>query len=475
MSFFTPTNLRAIAGGRWLKLAVAPASLSGLGIDTRRVLAGKAFLAIRGEQHDGHDFLDQAVSGGAGLLIVERDIETGRYPAHVSVMRVDTGLRTLTRLARAYRRMLMGTKVIGITGSAGKTTTKRMIDAVLSTRLTGTSAPRSFNNAVGVPLTILSARPGDKYLIVEIGTNAPGEIAHLSEIAWPDIAVITMIGRSHLQGFGSVEAVAEEKAALLHSLRDGAVVIAHADSPLLRPYLRRLPKRVLFGASPDADLRLTNRGGAGERWWLEINGRQRFGLGLPGRHNAVNALAAIAVGRRFGLSDDEVARALEQVRPEAMRMTRQMIGGVDVHNDAYNANPDSTIAALETFAELTPSAQRRIVLLGDMLELGDQGETLHREIGQRLRDLDGRAAIDRAILIGPLARFIADELALGWPESRFTHHRSVSALLRARGLDDLGAGDALLIKGSRGMALEAVIAALEKRSLHHANGGLSPT
>ncbi len=403
------------------------------------------------------------MKAGAALLIVERKIDTNDLPDHVSVMLVDDAVRALGKLAKAYRRTLTGTKVIGITGTAGKTTTKRLIDAVLSEAMNGSAAPKSFNNHIGVPLTILGADPHDKYLIVEIGSNAPGEIAALAAITEPDIAVITMIGRGHLEKLGSIEDVAQEKAALFQALREGGLVIAHADSLSLRPFIKPLPKCITFGEAPEADLRLTDRGRDGAAWWFEMNGRMRFTTGLPGRHNAINALAAIAVARRFSLADDVIGRGLARVAPEAMRLEPQSVGGIDLYNDAYNANPESVIAALETFAELTAEAGRRFIVLGDMLELGDEAIELHREIGRFVAELDERCRIDRVFTVGELAGEIAEVLGQTWSADRLLSVESVEALTAHGALQGLRRGDAVLIKGSRGMALERLIDELEVR------------
>lgn len=441
--------------------------MTGIGIDSRENLSGKSFIAIKGQTHDGHDHLQSAARAGAALLIVERqdkaDESSISLPPHVGVLHVEDTRRALAKLALAYRRTLRGLKVIAVTGSSGKTTTKRFIDAVLSTQLQGTASPKSFNNDIGLPLTILQAQPSDKFLLVEIGMNAPGEISQLAAIAEPDLAVITSIGRAHLQGLGSIEAIAQEKASILRHRTAHGVAIINADVPLLRPYLKQVKQSVLFGEAKDAELRLTRREACDGGQWFEINNRQRFELLLPGKHNALNALAAVAVARRLGLDDESIAKGLKSVEPDAMRMALAVHGEVAVYNDAYNANPDSMIAALATFAEITPHAKRRILVLGDMLELGDASPGLHREIGRRVLEIDRQTRIDSVVFIGEQSGFAAAEVAREWTGDRVNVIGALDEGAAKYVAGMFRAGDVALIKASRGMGLERVVQAIEQR------------
>ena len=460
MTFFYAKNLRRTSKGRWVRPIIAPLDVDGVGIDSRVDLAGKAFVAIHGEHHDGHDYLVEATRAGAQLLIVDREPSQETLPPDTAVLLVDDTRTALARLASAYRRTLIDTTVIAITGSTGKTTTKHLIDSVLSTTLRGTAAPKSFNNDIGLPLTILNAHVDDAYLIVEIGANQLGEVNALAAIARPDIAVITTIGRAHLEGFGSVENVAKEKASLLDHLQSNGLGILNADAPQLRNYRGQSPSIVWFGQAQDADLRLTDRGACEETWWFEVNGEDRFGLGLPGAHNAVNALAAVAVGRRLGLSNQQIDQGLAHCEPIAMRMTCHKLGDMTIYNDAYNANPDSMIAALDTFAELTIDADRRVVILGDMLELGAQAEALHAEIGRYVIDLDRRLPIAHAVLIGPLSCAAARVLTPAWGADRVTHMDELNDQTAAFAAQKVHPGDRVLLKGSRSMGLERMLDAL---------------
>ncbi|MHC4218964.1 MAG: UDP-N-acetylmuramoyl-tripeptide--D-alanyl-D-alanine ligase [Planctomycetota bacterium] len=463
MSFWTPDNLCHQSGGRWLQAPARNGLLGGVGIDTRQDLAGRVFVAIRGETHDGHDYLKQAADAGAALLIVEKRPGRRTLRRNVGVIQVDDTRRALRHLAAAYRQRLSGTTVIAVTGSVGKTTVKMLIDRVLSTTLRGSAAPKSFNNDIGVPLTILAAAPQDEYVVVEIGANAPGEIGRLSNIARPNIGVITMAGRAHLQGFATAETVVDEKAQLLRHLESHRIrrlAVVNADVPRLRTHCHVTETVMLFGEADDADLRLTGWGAENGSWWFEVNGEQRFRLGLPGRHNAVNALAAVAVARRLWVDDGCIDEALAGCRPVDMRMTCDRINGVTIYNDAYNANPESVIAALATFAQLAADAPRRIIVLGDMAELGDASDQLHEEIGRHVVELDRRLPIDRVVLVGPLSARTAAAIEQAWGRNRLIRLPAMDAPGGAAVARLLEPNDAVLLKGSRVIGLERLIQAI---------------
>lgn len=498
MSLFTCENIARVTAGRWLHRPDGDGmthALDGVGIDTRSDLMNRAFLAIRGEQHDGHAFLDEAIKGGARLLLVENEPQRQTSRPSVGILQVEDTRRALAQLARAYRRTFTITKIIAVTGSAGKTTTKRLLHAVLSQSMPGSAAPHSFNNEIGVPLTLLAASTRDRFVIVEVGTNAPGEIHDLGGIAEPDMVVITNIGRSHLEKLGSVEGVAKEKVALLSHLREHGVAILNADAPLLRPYVGLASSSLLFGESDDGDFRLTGYGAVGgrlsavgnaresgkpaqqgmcDRWWFEVNGRATFSLRLPGKHNALNALAVVAVARRLGLDDATIQRGFDAVEPDAMRAVWRRIGGFTVFNDAYNANPDSVAASLETFADLAADAPRRIVVLGDMLELGADGPALHEAVAKQLIALDVRARIDHICLIGTLTGVMAEPLRKAWGRDRVLHADALNDQTKQSILDRLQPDDAIMIKGSRGVALERLVDTLAATD-EHQSPNTSPT
>jgi UDP-N-acetylmuramoyl-tripeptide--D-alanyl-D-alanine ligase len=461
MSFWESESLRTVAGGTWLARPAPAATITGLSTDTRTLRPGQAFLALAGERFDGHRMLAEAAAKGSPLAIIDNpDALPSPAPPGLSILKVADTRRCLARLAAAYRRSLEGTKVIAVGGSNGKTTTVRLIEAVLSQGLKGTASHKSFNNDIGVPLTILAARPGDGYLICEVGTNSPGEVGRLAEIVQPDIAVITSIGREHLEQLGSIESVAREEAHLFESVRRGGAGIYSADSPELAEVIPSLPSKpatlIGFGRSEQATVRIVSATQTWDGVTFTLNDRATFRLGLLGTHNAVNAGAAVAVGRRLGLSDAQIAAGLAAAKGPEMRLERIEAAGVRILNDAYNANPDSMRAGLDTLAEVGAGASRRVAVLGDMLEMGDHSEPEHRQIGSLLAE---RRDLELIVLVGPAMRAAAEAITDGravWvPDLDEINAREVAALIRD--------GDLVFLKGSRRMRLERLIPAIRER------------
>ena len=460
MSFYFIDNMRAVTAGRWVRKIPEDYRILGLGIDSREDLFERMFVAIRGENFDGHDFLHEAAENGASVLVIDRAIPEEELPNDVGILQVRDSRDTLKRLARAYRQQLKLTKVIAVTGTAGKTTTKELVAAALSPSMRGRTAPKSFNNDIGVPLTILSADPSDQFLVVEIGTSGPGEIDELARIAEPDIAIITNVGHGHLAGLGTPEDVAREKMSILNHVRRTGMAVINADIPLLRSASSFFKNIVTFGESPEADIRVSDRGFDGTHWWFDLNGRQRYKIPLPGRHNALNAAAAVAVARRFGVNDVLVSRGLSETAAPPMRLTLEDVGSMRVYNDAYNANPESMIAALETFLELEYGAQRRVLILGDMLELGKAGPELHRHLADLIIEADRRSTIDRVVLIGELTTHTATVLRQRWDRKRVTKRVKLTPSAIEVVLKVLNPTDAVLVKGSRRIGLERIVNAL---------------
>ncbi len=449
-----PLGIREIrAAVRGVNLSELREDLAVVGVstDSRSARAGEIFFAIEGENFDGHRFLAQAADAGCVATVVRQG---ANLPPDVpamfgaGVIGVENTRAALGELAAFYRRQC-GAAVIAITGSNGKTTVKGMVHHILSRRLKGSASPKSFNNDIGVPLTLLGVNVGDDYVICEIGTNHPGEIASLTRIARPDVAVITSVAETHLEGLGSLEGVATEKAAILGDLERGGAGIVWADSPVLARALRAYDvKLIRFGQSADADLRLTGYEAAGGGCRFELNGRRWVSLALPGRHNALNALAAIAVAQRFGLDQDQAADALSDFAGAQMRLQRIRLGAVTVLNDAYNANPASVAAAAEVLGELP--ARRRVMIVGDMKELGPRGEQLHRDTGERI----ARAGVDLLIAVGTLGRYVAQGAAgQGLRAECFETVEAACAAAPALLTD----GDVILLKGSRAMAMERLL------------------
>lgn len=471
--FMTPEELRQAVNGSW---AVAPNSkipTLGIGTDTRSDLTNRIFFALCGDRHDAHDHLLDAVRAGARILVVEESkwkrIRLSGQPSAAVLMVADTR-KALQSAARSWRQSLGATRVVGITGSAGKTTTRRLIEGVLATKFQGSASPKSFNNDIGVPITLCGARRGDDYLLVEIGMNAPGEIESLAALARPDIAVITMVGRAHLAGVGSLDSIMREKFSLVSSLSSGGLAVVRGDSALLDAALEGAlstgVRVVRFGEGPMNHVRLrgrTVRAEGGQDLEIEVCGR-KFGvrLALDGAHNAMNALAAIAIGIDRGLTDEEIARGLLSVRASEMRFVRQQIGGLTIFNDAYNANPDAVLAALATFTEMVPTSQRRITVLGDMLELGEFGPEMHAEIGRAVGRGVGGSPPDVAIFIGALSAHSA-EACRNARTCTVVYVPDLSPASIVRVVSEFVGGDAILLKASRGCALEHLLASLQER------------
>ncbi len=457
MSFFEPDNLRDVTNGRWIQRLTQSVDLIGVGTDSRCNLSDRIFLALRGPNHDGHDFLRAAVDAGSAMLIVDRDVDITRLSNDVGVLRVHDTRQALIQLARSYRSTLKKTTIIAVTGSNGKTTTKNLIDTVLSSMLNGTASPRSYNNDIGVPLTVLSTQPQDQYLVVEIGTNAPGEIAQLAALVKPDIAVITAIGHAHLEGLETIEAIAQEKLSLLDYLQEGGLVVINAEAAESCHHEILTNSVIRYGFHDNADLRITDYSLCGRGAYFQVNNRQVFPLGLPGRHNALNALAAIAVAQEYDIDDQRIQNALAQAQPEQARMEIKQLNDVTIYDDSYNANPESVKAALSTFCELTTEASGRIIVLGDMLELGRSSEALHRVLVSELINLDHQYPLTHVILVGEQVRFIAEGLAELWPTNRYVHFSSISRQI-TRHINSLCQSNyAILLKGSRGMELEKLL------------------
>jgi len=423
---------------------LASETVTGVSTDTRSIRAGDLFFALRGANFDAHDFLAPAFEKGAVAAIVDRDVE-----APGLTIRVDDTLKALGSLAAAYR-MTLGARVVGVVGSNGKTTTKEMIAHVLGRDRRLVKAQGSFNNNVGVPVTIFQADERTESAVLEIGTNHPGEIAKLGEIARPDIAVLVSVGAEHLEGLGSLDGVADEETAIFDYLRSGGYAVVHDDPRILTRLHLSPEKFVTFGLTRSADLHPT---------WIDgmrfgVRGVE-FRLNLLGEWNIQNALAATAVAMLHGLPLDEIAARLADFRPPKMRMERLELAGVTIINDAYNSNPESASRAVREFSRF-PSLGRRVAVIGDMRELGPTSETYHRELGRQLAD----SPVDVVVAVGREVRALLAEL-----DGRKESHGFESVEAMKSSLESLiRAGDAVLLKGSRGVGLERVVKWMGERA-----------
>lgn len=453
----------AATGGELLRAGAAGGTrFSGVSIDSRRVEPGQAFVAIAGDRFDGHDFVAEAVSRGAALVVVDRSSKK-TLPPRAAVLRVDRTREALGQLARAWR-LEVAPRSVAITGSVGKTTTKELTRVVLA-RLGQTHWNRgNLNNDIGLPLTLLAMPESTRFLVAEMGMNAPGEIAYLTGLVEPEIGVVTCVAPVHLEGLGSLEAVADAKGELIRGLPGDGWAVVPGREPLLAPSLAGIPeaRRVRFGEQAGDEVRILGtrgRGAEGTRVRLSLRGEEiAFDLALVGAHNAKNAAAAAAVGMILGLAPADIADALASLPPEGLthRSSVRPLGQWRVLDDCYNANPLATRAALDTLVELA-SGGGAVAVLGDMLELGQDAERLHAEVGRHAAAL----GLDLLITVGELGAAIArGALAAGMPPERVRPVVDAGEAVReVRG--GAAPGSWVLVKASRGARLEQVIDLLD--------------
>ena len=454
---FTLEQAAWAAGAR---VHVAGGPFEGVFTDSRAPLAKGLFVALRGEKFDGSEFADQAAKGGAAGVLLPEDA-VAKAPAGVAVLTAaDTG-RALGSLAAAWRHQLPGVRVVCITGSTGKTSTKELVAEVLAAAGPTLKTEGNLNNEVGVPLTLFKLGPEHKYAAIECGMNHLGEIARLAQWADPDVAVVTNVGPVHLEGTGSMDGVAHAKGELFHALRPDGVAVANADDPRVFAQAR-LSKRklVTFGAAYSAEVRLisAHHAGLGLRVELEFGGSRRtVELKLIGTHNGQNAAAAAAVGVALGFDAEIILRGLANAVTPGRRMRPvRLPNGALLIDDCYNANPSSTKAALLTLTNLVQGKGRAIAVLGDMLELGPTELDLHRDVGR----FAAGAGLALLVCFGTRAKAMAEgaqEAGLAKESIECTSDAQEAAhLVETR----MRPEDVILVKGSRGMKMERISDAL---------------
>jgi len=456
----TEVTFNALEFAGWVKGAPRnlPESFCGVIQDTRHLKPGMLYVALRGEHFNGHDFVRQALAAGAAAALVDQSMEG--YPGAESwpLIRVADTRRALLEGAGAWRAS-SGAKIVAITGSSGKTTTKEMTAAICAAGGRVCRTRGNLNNDIGLPLSILAMPPDCDFGVFELGTNHPGEIALLAETLHPDVGVISSIGSAHIENFGSTEAIAAEKGALLQHLSASGCAVLSREMLHFRQVERRcgVPVVTVSLLDKNADYYGEIRDLMGGRVRIierDTGAGVELHSGVPGRYNIYNLMLAFAAARRAGVPAESAQAALEKLVIPGMRW--QMVettGGIRFINDAYNANAESMKAVLELFSEVE-CAGRKVVVLGDMLELGGFAESLHSGVGATAAAVDP----DLLCLVGPLAGRFAAEGALraGLAPAKVLCCTDAAEAGR-RLADRLRRGDLVLLKASRGMHLEEVL------------------
>lgn len=450
-----PWTVRDIldATGGQLVRGHAAQPIRGITIDSRRLQMGEAYVAIQGKRFDGHRFLEEAAQAGAACLVVSHVPMATNGAGSLPMVLVDDTSVALGDLARFHRRR-MGQPIVAITGSCGKTTTKELIAHLLGggpgdvLRTTGTQ-----NNHIGVPLTLLRLTPEHRVAVVELGSNHPGEIAYLASIVEPTAAVLTNIGPVHLEFFGSLMGVLQEKSSLLNALpEDGAAVLPGDQLEICleaRSRLQESTRVVTFGSTDRCDIQALDVQRAAEGMLVRLRDQMsQWTVPLVGYHNVENALAAIACAWAMGVPLSMAKDRLATFEPMPMRSQLLHCSSLTILNDCYNANPLSVARALETLRDL--AVRRKVAIVGDMLELGEFAPSAHQAIGR----MATRMGIDAVIAVGEFAGDVAQGVRESHPDA-VTTYRTVQELLEALPAM-LQAGDGLLVKGSRKLNLERV-------------------
>jgi len=457
---FSLAEVLAATGGT-LVGSLPPASgpaFTGVSTDTRSLQAGQLFVALVGDRFDAHGFLAGAAGAGAALAVVQRGRARPGAPSALPLVEVDDTLVALGALARHHRRRFE-IPLGAITGSNGKTSTKEMVAAILATRGSALKTQGNLNNEIGLPLTLFGLSPAHRSAVVELGMNHAGEIDRLTRICEPDAGLVTVVQAVHTEHFADgLRGVARAKGELFRALRPGATAVVNLDDPwILAEASARGGPRITFGSGAEADVQLlaTVPDAAGQTLSLRVRGAPHLvPLSFLGTHNALNAAGAFALGLALGIEPDDCARGLAEARPHGQRL--RLVpgrGGVQVLDDSYNANPGSMKAGLSTLGSLS-GRERSVAVLGDMLELGEEGPAAHAELG---REAARHARV--VAFFGPQSASgasAATKEAAGCEVGHFADVDALISWLTSRLRD----GDTVLVKGSRGMRLERVVAAL---------------
>jgi UDP-N-acetylmuramoyl-tripeptide--D-alanyl-D-alanine ligase len=443
-----------------------PDAITGISIDSRTLASGEAYFAIKGDVHDGHDFVGAALKAGAALAVVEK-AQAHKFASDARLLVVDDVLAALVDLGRAARARFHG-QVIAVTGSVGKTSTKEALLQVFASQGKTHASAASFNNHWGVPLSLARCPVDAQFAVFEIGMNHAGEIEPLVKMVRPHVAIITTVEPVHLEFFAGIEAIADAKAEIFEGIEPGGAVVLNRDNSQFARLSRRAKKcgisRILsFGADNKADARLIDISlhATCSAVHADILGHEvTYKLGMPGRHMAMNSLAVLAAASLAGADLALASLSLSQIAPAAGRGVRRVLvtpgGEVTLIDESYNANPASMAAALSVLGQAPVGPRgRRIAVLGDMLELGVAGAQLHGSLNDAIKTNH----VDLVYCCGPLMRNLWDALSTG----KRGGYADSAANLQTQVLSAVRAGDAVMIKGSFGSKMKTIVAALEKR------------
>lgn len=442
--------------------------IQGVSTDSRSLQRGNLFIPLIGDNFDGHAYVQKVFAMGAAASLWQKD--HANPPSGLPLIYVDDTLTALQQLARNYLSQLK-VRVIGITGSNGKTTTKDLVAGILSTTYKTHKTMGNFNNHIGLPLTLLKLEEDTEMAVLEMGMSERGEIELLSRLAAPEAVIITNVGESHLQQLGSREEIAKAKVEICAGLKPEGIIIYNGDEPLLEQSLIILKqehnemgftldkgvKTFRFGVESSNDYYPTAMmlDGEGSHFTINMKNSPSYFIPLLGRHNIINTLGAIAVGKYMGTSEKDILKGLRQVQPSGMRVeVVRGYNGITILNDAYNSSPKAMIAAIDLVNELK-GYEQKIMVIGDMLELGDKEKEFHIEMGRLLKPEE----VNYVFTYGPLAEYIANEAAPLYPAGHVQACTNKQEIVK-KIMEMTTSRDLVLIKGSRGMKLEEVVEGL---------------
>ncbi|PEY33612.1 UDP-N-acetylmuramoyl-tripeptide--D-alanyl-D-alanine ligase [Bacillus cereus] len=454
----TLKQVEKMTNGTGLVEKYAEITVQGVSIDTRKIEKGNLYVPIQGDRFDGHSFVEKAIENGAVATLWKKDVQNP--PTNIPVIFVEDTLKALQTLAKSYRDQL-DVKVIGVTGSNGKTSTKDIVTSLLATKFKVQKTEGNFNNHIGLPLTILSLEENTEMAVLEMGMSSLGEIEFLSKLARPNAAIITNIGEAHLMDLGSRDAIAEAKLEIVSGLQDGGVFVYNGDEPLLTnrvPNMNLAAETVTFGDARANDYYPTSVTLQATGTHFKMNQAELVTFSLPvlGKHNVYNTLASMAIAKYFGVTWEEMKQGLLTLKMTGMRMEIvKTDSGLTIINDAYNASPTAMEAAFHLMNGLD-GFSKKIVVLGDMLELGDQEVQFHYEVGK----LIDPARISYVFTYGKLGAQIAEGAKINFSNERVKVYDNKEELVKEL-QSVIDVKDVVLVKASRGMRLEEVITMLK--------------